>query len=209
MIMQQIYSQVKLEDGMKYYFNKLVPEYYNGVQNFYDKESEYLLKKFGIHMQGDGFSSIKDTNSISFEFYLLIEHEKQDIQVVKLAENSIENILYEYWMLRISDGGIPYDYGIFYVTKTDSLVSSREIIIRTKYYQEFFILNDEKRIDFSSINLSVLYQIKPWIELESFKKTKYEGIIIKWKKSIPYIRNQNFFEKLFFKRLKKSNRIIE
>ena len=204
-----MYSQTKIDNGLKYYFNKLIPEYYKGQESFYEKESTVLLQRYGFHMQGDGFSTLEMTNAISFDFYMLEDHKKQDIQVIKISETIKNHSFYEYWMLLISCRGVPCNYGLFYVTKADSIMNSREIIKKTDYYQEFVILDNNQKLDSSDIDLRILYQIKPWIELDSFKGSKYEGVLVKWHGDYPYIRKQNPFERLYYKSLKKTNIIIQ
>ena len=89
-LITRMYSQTKIDEGMQYYFNKLIPNYYSGQQSFYDEESYVLLKNYGFHMQGDGFSQIENTKTISFSFYLLLEHAKQDVQVVKISQKKLK-----------------------------------------------------------------------------------------------------------------------
>lgn len=208
-ILQNLLCSIKFEEGMEYYFTKLIPEFYNGRINFYDKESLYLQKKFDLHMQGDGFSRIGKNNLIETDFYFLIDHKRQNAQLIKLCEKEINGKLYEYWCTFFADRSIPYDKAIFYITESNSLTNKRVIIDKRYTYVESYKISKNINLDFSNIDLIVLYQIKPWIVIESFKGTRYENTIVKWKKSNPYIRKQNLLERIYYKKLKKRKKNLE
>ena len=109
----------------------------------------------------------------------------------------------------MSDRGCPYNYGLFYVTKTNNIKCSREIVLKTKFFHKIEMFNDDQKIDNIIIDLVILYWMQPWIAMDSFKDTQYENIIIKWHDETPYIRKLNFIEKIYFNRIKKAERILE
>lgn len=204
---EDIKMDKKLQDGMNYYFEKLIPMYYKG-QTF-EKERHLVIRSCGVHMTGtneDAITTEKGTNDLVFTFYYIQDGVRQICQGVTLASENYNGQIYEYWIVKISDNGIPYNYAYFYLTKCDSKTSKRSVIDISKKYQEKYRVAEDKEIDLSIRNLITIYSAAPWKKLESFKGTKYENMIVKWKKDIPYLRKMNIFEKIYYKNIKKSKR---
>jgi hypothetical protein len=204
---EEIKMDKKLQDGMNYYFEKLIPMYYKG-QTF-EKERNLLIRNCGVHMTGtneDTIHTVKGTNDIVFNFYYIQDRVRQLVQTVMLTSESYNGEIYEYWIVKLSDNGTPYNYAYFYLTKCDSITSKRCIVGISTKYQELYELKSGKIFNLTINNLITLYKIAPWLKLESFKDTKYENMIVKWKKDIPYLRKMNIFEKIYYKNIKKSKR---
>lgn len=202
---EPIQMNEKLKNAAQYYFTSLIPLYYQGKRDFSD-EMNIIHREYNVGMQGNGFSVIKNSNSLLFNFYYLINHDRQDVQGILLASEEYDGNLYEYWIFQMSDRGTPYNYAFFYLTRSSSIISQREVIDVSKKYKEKYILALGKELDLSIKNLTTLYQSEPWDKLESFSGTKYENMIVKWKGGIPFCRRMNFIERLYFRFLKKSKR---
>ena len=192
-----------LTEGMNHYFVTLIPKYYKGQKDF---TKDMQTMPFGVHMQGNGFSEIKGTNDLLFNFYFLIGHDRQDIQVIRFMKNSINGKIYEYWVVKMSDIGAPYRYSYFYLTETESITSPRKILDVDKYYKDKIIVNENIEIDLSVPNLITLYQAKPWIRSESYKNTRYDRLIVCWKNETPFLRKMNLIEKIYYNNIRKSDR---
>ena len=190
-----------LIEGINHYFMTLIPKYYKGQEDF---TKDMQTMPLGVHMQGNGFSEIKGTKDLLFNFYFLIDHDRQDIQVIRFMKDSINDKIYEYWVVKMSDIGTPYRYSYFYLTETDSITSPRKILDVDKYYKDKIIVNENVEIDLTVPNLISLYQAKPWIRSESYKNTRYENVIVKWSNGKPFLKKMNFFEKFYYGKLKKS-----
>ena len=203
---EELNMNINLEKAMNYCFTELIPKYYNGQKDF-DKERKILYTKFLVGLQGDTiFHEIQGTQDLIFNFYYLINHDKQICQCIKISSLMKNSNLYEYWILNISDRGIPYNYSYFYITKSESNFSKREIIDVSKKYNESYKFENGIDLSFPINNLITLYQVEPWLHMDSFKGTKYANMIVSWKKTIPYLRKMTVFEFLFYKFKKKANR---
>lgn len=194
-----------VKNVMIYYLEELIPQYYSGKEDF-SEEMHIMHRKYNAGMQGNGFSKIGDKEDIIFFFYYLINHDRQNVQVLRAASNVVENVLYEYWVVSRTDTGTPYDYAYFYLTKADSKQARRTIINISKKYKEFYKLENGITLDLSIENLLILYEVEPELQLESFRNTKYENIIVKWRKNMPYLKKMNILEKLYYENLEKSKR---
>lgn len=204
---KEIKMDKKLKDGMSYYFEILIPMYYKG-QTF-EKERKLLILNHGVYMTGTdegAINSLADTNDTVFNFYYIQDKVRQLVQVVQIASKEYGNEIYEYWHVGLSDNGTPYNYAYFYLTKCSYKTSKREVLDISKEYQEKYQVSEGKFIDLSIKNLITIYATTPWLELESFNGTKYENMIVKWRKNTPYLRKMNIFEKIYYRNLKKSKR---
>lgn len=195
----------RVESVMNDCFMELIPHYYNGQEDF-SKEKKEMYLKYGVSLLGDIFSEFTEGNSLIFNFYYRLDEKRQDHQVIKITEYNVNGKLYEYWIMNMSDHGIPYNYSNFYLTEAESLQGERTIIDCSKHYNDTYKLTDDKILDLTFNNLVVLYQAEPWLSRQSFKGTKYEDIIVKWKGDTPYLRKMNLFEKIYFTSLRKSKR---
>ena len=66
---EEIKMDKKLQDGMNYYFEKLIPMYYKG-QTF-EKERNLLIRNCGVHMTGtneDTIHTVKGTKDIVYNY---------------------------------------------------------------------------------------------------------------------------------------------
>lgn len=195
-----------LSNAMNRYFTDLIPKYYQGQRDFDDERVSMSIKN-NFYMTGSGMHMFMDSNALIFNFYYLIEHRKQSVQVIMITSEMINNHLYEYWIVQLSDHGIPYNYSYFYLTLTDSKESKREILNISKKYIDSYTVENGQIIDLTVQNLAIMYQIEPQEILESFAGTKYENTIVVWKTGEkPYLRKMNIFEKIYYKNLKKSKR---
>lgn len=195
-----------LSNAMNRYFTDLIPKYYQGQRDFDDERVSMSIKN-NFYMTGSGMHMFMDSNALIFNFYYLIEHRKQSVQVIMITSEMINNHLYEYWIVQLSDHGIPYNYSYFYLTLTDSKESKREILNVSKKYIDSYTVENGQIIDLTVQNLAIMYQIEPQEILESFAGTKYENTIVVWKTGEkPYLRKMNIFEKIYYKNLKKSKR---
>ena len=203
---EELNMNINLENAMNYCITELIPKYYNGQKDF-DEERNILYTKFLVGLQGDTvFHEIQGTEDLIFNFYYLINHDKQICQCIKISSLMKDSKLYEYWILNISDRGVPYKYAYFYITKSESKYSKREIIDISIKYKESYRYMDGIDLLFPINNLITLYQVEPWIHMDSFKGTKYENMIVSWKKDTPYLRKMNLFEILYYRLLKKAKR---
>ena len=175
----------KLANVIPYYFEKLIPRYYRGREDF-SREMHLMHMNYDVGMQGNGFSIMRGTEDLIFNFYYLINHDKQNVQGILLTRIEKENKIYEYWIFALSDRGTPYRYAYFYLTETQSLTAKRKIIDISKKYKERYVIGDNEVLDLTVKNLITLYQVEPWEQLESFAGTKYENIVVKWKNGMPY-----------------------
>lgn len=203
---EDIKMDVKIEKGINYYFSEIIPKYYQGQKEF-NKEKKILTEKFGLYMMGQvGLSVVGDTDNLITNFYYLVNNKRQDHQVIKITEQNVNEKLYEYWIMNMSDHGTPYDYSYFYLTEAESKQGERAIIDCSKQYKETYIISDDEILDLSFNNIIVLYQSTPWLSRQSFKGTRYEDKIVKWKGDTPSLRSMNIFEKMYFKNLNKSKK---
>lgn len=206
MFSEELNINPKLKDAIESYFITAIPMYYQG-ETFEKIRNSVSTNNF--HMLGsdkDLFTLMRGTDSLIFDFYYLIEHKRQDVQAILLSRQLEEKKYYEYWIFKISDAGKPYNYAYFFLTETDNLVNERTIISESKIYMNEYKITDNIILNLEIKELIVLYQSKPWLKLESFKNTIYENKIVKWKGDVPYLRNMNLFEKLYYKSLKKSDK---
>lgn len=194
-----------LKNTMEYYFEELIPKYYKGQEDF-SEESHIMAMEISSHMQGNGFSEIINTDNLVFDFYYLINHSRQDVQVLLISREKYKKNFYEYWIVKISDHGTPYNYAFFYLTKTKSKESKREVIEISKKYKDCYIFEDDSVLDLSFKNMITLYVAKPELKIESFKDTKYENKIVKWRNNQPYLKDMNFWERIYYKNKKKSTK---
>ena len=193
----------KLANVIPYYFEKLIPRYYRGRKDF-SREMYLIHMNYDVGMQGNGFSIMRGTEDLIFNFYYLINHDRQNVQGILLTRIKKENTIYEYWIFALSDRGTPYRYAYFYLTETQSLETSRKIIDISKKYKERYVIGDNEVLDLTVKNLITLYQLGPWKKLDSFAGTKYENIVVKWKNGMPYQRTMNIFEMIYYKWLQKT-----
>ena len=193
----------KLANVIPYYFEKLIPRYYRGREDF-SREMHLMHMNYDVGMQGKGFSIMRGTEDLIFNFYYLINHDKQNVQGILLTRIEKENKIYEYWIFALSDRGTPYRYAYFYLTETQSLTAKRKIIDISKKYKERYVIGDNEVLDLTVKNLITLYQVEPWEQLESFAGTKYENIVVKWKNGMPYQRTMNIFEMIYYKWIQKT-----
>ena len=193
----------KLANVIPYYFEKLIPRYYRGREDF-SREMYLMHMNYDVGMQGNGFSIMEDTEDLIFDFYYLINQDRQNVQGILLTRIEKENKIYEYWIFALSDRGTPYRYAYFYLTETQSLTAKRKIIDISKKYKERYVIDDAETLDLTVKNLITLYQLGPWKKLESFTGTKYENIVVKWKNGVPYQRTMNIFEMIYYKWLQKT-----
>ena len=193
----------KLANVIPYYFEKLIPRYYRGREDF-SREMHLMHMNYDVGMQGNGFSIMRGTEDLIFNFYYLINHDKQNVQGILLTRIEKENKIYEYWIFALSDRGTPYRYAYFYLTETQSLTAKRKIIDISKKYKERYVIGDNEVLDLTVKNLITLYQVEPWEQLESFAGTKYENIVVKWKNGMPYQRTMNIFEMIYYKWIQKT-----
>ena len=193
----------KLESGMNYILSDLVPKYYNGQTSFEEERKKCSDILLGTD---DIFHTMPWSENLIYNFYFLIDHDFQSCQCLMIADGIIDNELYEYWCLDMADRTWPYNYSYFYLTKAKNKNAKREILDISKKYQETYSLKNGESLDLSINDLPPLYTVAPWESLESFKGTKYENKIVKWKKDVPYLRKMNMFEKLFYKYQKKAKR---
>lgn len=198
-----------LKKGMERYFERIIPSFYKGTFNERD-EYMSMARECAVYMQGSdgGLDFFMETKQLCFDFYYIVgDHKRQDEQVINVVSKEINNQLYEYWIVKMSDHGTPYNYAYFYLTKTDSLESKREIISISKKYQGSYILENGTIFDLTIPTVELIYAMKPQLKLESFKDTIYENKIVVWRTGKqPYLRNMNFLERLYYKSLKKSQR---
>lgn len=193
----------KLANVIPYYFEKLIPRYYRGREDF-SREMHFMYMNYDVGMQGNGFSIMRGTEDLIFNFYYLINQDRQNVQGILLTRIEKENKIYEYWIFALSDRGTPYRYAYFYLTETQSLTARRKIIDISKKYKERYVIDDAETLDLTVKNLITLYQVEPWEQLESFAGTKYENIVVKWKNGVPYQRTMNIFEMIYYKWLQKT-----
>ena len=163
-----------------------------------------MYMNYDVAMQGNGFSIMRGTEDLIFNFYYLINHDRQNVQGILLTRIEKENKIYEYWIFALSDRGTPYRYAYFYLTETQALTAKRKIIDISKKYKERYVIDDAEILDLTVKNLITLYQVEPWEQLESFAGTKYENIVVKWKNGIPYQRTMNIFEMIYYKWIQKT-----
>lgn len=205
LIAQEQKMNLILENAVTYYMKDLIPKFYNGQEDF-SEEMGICHMEYNFGMQGNGFSFMRGTKNIVFHFYYILpKHRKQTIQGLLLTSENINNKLYEYWIFNMHDHGIPYNYAFFYLTCAESLQSKRKIIDISTHYTNSYKLPTGENLNLKINELIVLYQASPWIPIESFENTIYENKIVKWRKNIPYLKNMNIFEKLYYKNLKKSD----
>ncbi|MCF0124570.1 MAG: hypothetical protein HUJ68_02230 [Clostridia bacterium] len=171
-----------LESGMNHYLEVLIPKYYDGEKEFSRERYEIPL---GVHMQGKyPFHEMRGTDDLIFNFYFLIEHKKQSVQVIRFKSFIIKGSLYEYWVVNFSDHGTPYNYSYFYLTVAENKKSPRQILDISTQYKDSILINGETEVDMEVPNLISLYQATPELCLESYKNTRYENMIVKWKKKL-------------------------
>lgn len=197
----------QLENAMAFILTDIIPKHYCGQVSFKD-ERDFLYKQYFVGiLGGDSFiDKMPGTDNLIFVFYFLIDHDFQSCQCLMIADGIIDNELYEYWCLDMADRTWPYNYSYFYLTKAKNKNAKREILDISKKYQETYSLKNGESLDLSIKDLPTLYTVAPWESLESFKGTKYENKIVKWKKDVPYLKKMNMFEKLFYKYQKKAKR---
>lgn len=203
---EELNMNPNLESGMEYILTEVIPKYYNGQLDIVE-ERNFMHRKYFVGLQGSSiFSMMPGTEDLIFNFYFLINHDKQSCQCLMLFSEINDNELYEYWIVKIADRGIPYNYGYFYLTKANSKTVRREVIDVSKKYKETFVLKNGKVLNLTIKNMATIYQMHPEEKLESFKGTKYENMIVKWKKDEPYLRKMNIFEILYYRLLPKAKR---
>ena len=204
---EELNMNQNLESGMEYILTEVIPKYYNG-QRAFKEERDFLFREYMIMIQGEEnfFDEMRGTEDLIFSFFYFQDSVRQIAQVIMITSEEYENELYEYWIVKISDNGTPYNYAYFYLTKAESKTSEREIINISKKYRELYTLQNGVELDLTFRNLISLYQSAPELKLESFKDTKYENMIVKWKKDEPYLRKMNIFEILYYRLLPKAKR---
>ena len=202
---EELKMNQELRDGMNYYFEKLIPSYYAGNLDTREEKNN-IVRKCHMYIYGSDCFSDLNKNGLLFNFYYLINHDYQSGQGIQLTKIEYEGIIYEYWIINLCDRTLYYDYSYFYLTKTTSLTEPRTILDLSTKYMDSYKINDSKEIDLTVYNNTVLYQAEFWCRLQSFKGTKYENMIVSWKKDTPYLRKMNLFEILYYRLLKKAKR---
>ena len=203
---EELNMNPNLESGMEYILSEVIPKYYNGQLDIVE-ERNFMHRKYFVGLQGNPFfSMMRGTEDLIFNFYFLINHDYQSCQCIMLTDETVGNELYEYWIVNISNRTTPYNFAYFYLTKAESKSSTREIVDVSKKYRASYLLQGGTELDLSVRNLITLYQAEPWYSIESFKDTKYENMIVKWKKDEPYLRKMNIFEILYYRLLPKAKR---
>lgn len=201
---EDVFTNQILKNGINYYLEQVIPSYHGGT--FDKRMTGKELIAYNIQTRGPrgGIGYVMDTQNLIFDFYYLINHRMQNVQGIMIASEEKNDYLYEYWIFNIDDGGIPYNYAYFYLTKAETKESKREIINISKKYMELYTLENGTILDLTIHNMVIVYQVMPQCRFESFSGTKYENVIVsKRTGKKPYLRKMNFFEILYYRWIKK------